>query len=121
MTYQELGSLDFWQIANSVFNKSKFALPSLFNDLKILSSVSDKGKLFAKTFSKSSNLDDSGISLPVVLPGANLKLHNVSVTSKMFMKLIMNLDSSKVSVPDCIIIVVLKNCDPELSYIITLQ
>ena len=104
-----------------MFSKSKSALPSLFNDLKVLPSVSDKGKLFAKTFSKSSNLDDSGISLPVVLPVTNLKLHNVSVTSKMFMKLITNLDSSKFSVPDCIIIVVLKNCDPELSYVITLQ
>ena len=37
------------------------------------------------------------------------------------MKLITNLDPSKVSVPDCIIIVVLKNCDPELSYVISLQ
>ena len=121
MTYQELGSLDFWQIANSVFNKSKSALPSLFNDLKVLPSVSDKEKLFAKIFSKSTNFDDSGISFPVVLPVTNLKLRNVSVTSEIFMKFIMNLDSSKVSVPDCIIIVVLKNCDPELSYVISLQ
>ena len=31
--------------------------------------------------------------------------------------IIINLDSSKVSGPDCISVVVLKNCDPELSYI----
>ena len=31
----------------------------------MLSSASDKAKLFAKTFSKNSNLDDSGIYLPV--------------------------------------------------------
>ena len=31
----------------------------------MLSSVSDKAKLFAKNFSKNSNLDDSGISLPI--------------------------------------------------------
>ena len=121
ITYQKLGSLDFWQIAKSVFNKNKSALPPLFNYPKVLSSVSDKGKLFAKTFSKSSNLDDSGISLAVVLSGTNLKLHNVSVTPKMFMKVITNLDSSKVSVSDHIIIVVLKNCDLELLYVITLQ
>ena len=30
----------------------------------------------------------------------------------------MNLDSSKVSGPDCIPVVVLKNCKPELSYIL---
>ena len=31
--------------------------------------------------------------------------------------IIINLDSSKASSPDCIPVVVLKNCDPELSYI----
>ena len=33
-------------------------------------------------------------------------------------KVIMNLDSSKASGPDCIPVVVLKNCEPELSYIL---
>ena len=33
-------------------------------------------------------------------------------------KVITNLDSSKASGPDCIPVVVLKNCEPELSYII---
>ena len=36
----------------------------------------------------------------------------------MVKKVIMNLDSSKASVPDCIPVVVLKNCEPELSYIL---
>ena len=48
----------------------------------------------------------------------NLKLHNVSVSPKMFKKAIMNLDSSKATGPDCILVVVLKNCEPELSYIL---
>ena len=30
----------------------------------------------------------------------------------------MNLDLSKVSVPDCIPVLVVKNCEPELSYIL---
>ena len=34
-------------------------------------------------------------------------------------KVIMNLDSSKASGPDCIPVLVLKNCEPELSYILT--
>ena len=36
----------------------------------------------------------------------------------MVKKVIMNLDSSKVSGPDCNPVVVLKNCEPELSYIL---
>ena len=81
-------------------------------------SASDKAKLFAENFSKNSNLDDSGISLPVFPSRTNLKLHNISVTPKMVKKVIMNLDLSKVSGPDCIPVVVLKNCEPELSYIL---
>ena len=36
----------------------------------------------------------------------------------MVKKVITNLDSSKASGPDCIPVVVLKNCGPELSYIL---
>ena len=39
------------------------------------SSASDKAKLFTEIFSKSSNLDDSGISLPAFPSRTNLKLH----------------------------------------------
>ena len=83
----------------------------------MLSSVSDKAKLLAENFSKSTNLDDSGISLPVFPSRTYLKLHNISVTPKMVKKVIMNLDLSKASDPDCIPVVVLKNWEPELSYI----
>ena len=61
---QKLGSRDFWQIANSVLNKGKSAIP-LFNGPQVLPFASDKPKLFAENFSKNTNLDDSGISLPV--------------------------------------------------------
>ena len=67
----------------------------------MLSSASDKAKLFAENFSKNSNLEDSGISLPVFRSRTNLKLHNISVTPKMVKKVIMNLDLSKGSGPDC--------------------
>ena len=40
---------------------------SLLNGPEVLSSASDKAKLFVENFSKNSNLDDSGISLPVFL------------------------------------------------------
>ena len=84
----------------------------------MLSSASDKAKLFAENFSKNSNLDDSGISLPVFPSRTNLKLRNISVTPKMVKKVIMNLDLLKTSGPDCIPVVVLKNCERELSYIL---
>ena len=79
--------------------------------------------MFAKNFSINSNFDGLGISFSVFPTRTNLKLHNVSVTTKMVKKVITNLDSSKVSGPDCIPVMVLKNCDPELSYIlaVTLQ
>ena len=85
----------------------------------MLSSASDKAKLFPENFSKNSNLDDSGISLPVFPSRTNLKLHNISVTSTMVKKVIMNLDFAKASGSDCIPVVILKNCEPEFSYILT--
>ena len=87
----------------------------LFNGLEVFSSASDKAKVFPENFPKNSNLDDSGISLPVFPTRTNLKLHNISIMVK---KVIMNLDLSKASGPDCIPVVVLKNCEPELSYIL---
>ena len=116
ITSQKLGSRDFWQIANSVLNKGKSAIPPLFNGPEVLSVSSDKAKVFAENFSKNSNLDDLGISSPVFPYRTNLRLHNISVTLKMVKKVIMNLDLSKVSHPDCIPVVVLKNCEPGLSY-----
>ena len=118
ITSQKLGSRDFWRIVNSVLSKGKSATPPLFNGPEVLSSASDKAKLFAKKFSKNSNLDDSGISLPVFPSRTNLKLHNISITPKMVRKVITNLDSSKASGPDCIPVVVLNNCEPELSYVL---
>ena len=112
ITSQKLGSRDFWQIANSVLNKGKSAIPPLFNGPEVLSSASDKAKLFAENFSKNSNLDNSGISLPVFSSRTSLKLYNISVTPKMVKKVIMNLDLSKASGPDCIPVMVLKNCGP---------
>ena len=81
----------------------------------MLSPASDKAKLFDKIFSKNSNVEDSGIPLPAFPSRTNLKLHNISLTPKM---LIMNLDSSQASGPDCIPVVVLKNCESELPCIL---
>ena len=91
------------------------AIPPQFNGLEVVSSASDKRKLFAENFSKNSNRDDSGISSPVFRSRTNLILYNISVIPKMVLKVITKLDSSMVFGPDCIPVVVLKNYDPELS------
>ena len=114
ITSQKPTSWNFWQIANSVLNKDKSPLPPLFNGQELLSSESDKAKLFAKNFSKNSNLDDSAISLTAFPSRTKLKLHNISVTLKMVKKVVKNLDSSKACSPDCIPVVALNNCESEL-------
>ena len=89
---QRVGFHDFWQIANSVLNSGKSAIPLLFNGPVILTCSSEKAKLFTELFSK------------------NFILKNFKATS--------NLNLSKASGPDDIPVVVLKNCEPELSFIL---
>ena len=88
-------------------------MPPLFNGPEVLPSAS------AENFSKNSNIDDSGIFLSVFASRTNLTLHNTSVTPKIVKKIITNFDlSSKASGPERIPIVVLKNCESELSFIL---
>ena len=74
-----------------------------------------KQNCLLKIFSNNSNLDDSGIYLPVFHSRTNLKPH-ISVSPKMVKKVIMNLDLSKASGPNCIPLVVLKNSQPEFPH-----
>ena len=97
-------------IANSVLNKGKSAILPLFNSQEVLSSATDKAKLFTKNLSKNFNLDDSGTTLPVFTSRTNLKLYNISITPKMIKKVIANIDSSEACSPNCIPVVVLKYC-----------
>ena len=60
-----VGSLVFWQIANSLYNKRKSSIPPLFNVAKVLCTASDKTKLLAETFPEKTFLDDSDSTLPV--------------------------------------------------------
>ena len=76
ITSLKLGSHDFWQITNRVLDKGKSAITPLFKGMEVLSSASDKVKLCAEKFSKNSNLDDLGISLPVFPSRTHLKLQN---------------------------------------------
>ena len=94
----------------------KSFIPPLFNGLEVLFSATDEAKHFAKNFSKNSNLDDLGISLPIFYSRTNLKWHKMSITPTKVKKVTTNLDS-KASDPDCITVVALKNCKPEILYI----
>ena len=118
ITSQKLGSQDFWQIANSVLSKGKSAILPLLNGPEVQSSALDKAKLFVENFSKNSNLAELGVASPVFSSRTSLKLHNISVTPKMVKMVIMNLDLSKASGLDCILVVVLQNCEPKRSYIL---
>ena len=112
---QELGSCDSWRIANSVFIKSNSVIAALFNGPKVLSSAYYKTKLLAEKFYENSNFIGSGISLPAFPSITNLKLHNVPVTPLLVKNIIANFDSLKMSGPDCISVLALKNCEPKLS------
>ena len=105
ITSKKLGSQNFCRIEKVVLNKGKSATPRLFNRPEVMSSTSDKANVFASN----SNLDGSGISLPVFQSRTIVKLHNISITLKMVKKVITKLDPSKASGPDCIPVVVLKN------------
>ena len=101
-----------------MFSTKKSAIHPLLNNLEVLSSASDKVKFFAENISENFNLDDSCISLPVFLSRTNLKLYNISETLKMVRKITTNLDLSKESGLDCIPVVVLKDCESEIFYIL---
>ena len=94
ITFQKLGSREFWRIANSVLSKGKSTMSPIMNGPEVLSSVTDKKKLFARIFSKNSNLDGSSISLSAFPSSTNLKLHNIHVTPKLVKKVVTNLDLS---------------------------
>ena len=80
--------------------------------LERLPSASNQANLLAKNVSKNSNPGDSCIFLLVFSSRTNLKLHNMSLTPKIVEKVITNLDLPKASGPDCIPVMVLKNCEP---------
>ena len=77
-----------------------------------------KQNCFLKTFLRNLFLMTQ-VSLYAFLSRTDLKLHNISVTPQFAKKAIINLCLSKASGLDCTSVVVLKNCEPERSYILT--
>ena len=65
----------------------------------MLSSASEKTKMFPEMSSKNSSLDDSGIYLPAFSSRINTTLHNILLTLDLVKKIIIDLDFSKVTCP----------------------
>ena len=63
-----------------------------------------------KNFSKNSNLDEADTFLLDLSSRTDLKLNNNLVTPELAKKVIINLDSSKASLLNCIPVVTLKKC-----------
>ena len=62
---ERLGSREFWKITNKVLNRGKTSVvPTVINGPELLSSASDKAKLFATNIAANSTLDDVGHPLP---------------------------------------------------------
>ena len=89
---KKIGFWDFWSNDESALNKGKSSVPHLYNDPEMPSSAFCKAKLFVTNLSMKSNIDYSGISLPVCSYRTNQKLHNISATPSLVEKVITNLD-----------------------------
>ena len=114
----KLGLGDFWRTAKIILRKGKFTLPPVFNAAKARLFSSSKTNWCDENFSNNFNLDDSDIYLPVFPCGNNRKHYIILITPKLVNKAIINFDLSKVPGPDCILVVIQKNCEPELSYVL---
>ena len=80
---QKHGSRGFWWIATKVHNKGKSTFPTLLSCHQLLSSASNKAKLFAEIFSENFHLDYLSITLTAFPSRTYLKLSNITGTPKM--------------------------------------
>ena len=90
------------------------ALPLPSNSHEVLSSTSDKEKLFTEVFSKYCYFDNSSSSIPGFSSTTTIGLHNTPATPRMFKKGITALDLSRASSVDCILVVVLRIYESQL-------
>ena len=109
----QLGSQDFWQIANSELNRNKSSIPPLFNGPDVISPL-DKANLFTNCFVSNSTHNDQGHPFPH-FPLVQTDIPVPFITPKKVARIIHTRDASKVTGPDGIPVIVLKMCCPELS------
>ena len=93
-------------LALGTFRKLLIVFPKMLNLVYFLYSLAQRSSnLHLRTFLR---------TLTLITNRTNLELHNISVTLKMVKMVIRNLNLSKASGADCILVVVLKNCEDEL-------
>ena len=101
---ERLGSREFWKITNKVLNRGKTSVgPTVINGPELLSSASDKAKLFATNIAANSTLD-VGHPLPSFPACTTNLLSEFSIQSRDIARLISNLDNNKATLIMCITI-----------------
>ena len=112
---ERIESREFGRITNKIPSRGKSLVLSIINGPEVISSSSDKAKLFAGIFAANSTLDDSNHPLPDFPSRTNCTIPKFKVTLKVISKLIHYLQSSKATCPDQIPVVVFKHISTELS------
>ena len=107
--------MNFWGIKKKVINNGNSTVSHLFNGPEVL--FLHLKRQNCERFSNNLNLEDSCISLHTIPSRTNLNLRITSVNLKL-LKVITSLDSSKVSYPNFIPVVVLKNNETKLSQVL---
>ncbi|XP_063829236.1 uncharacterized protein LOC135078639 [Ostrinia nubilalis] len=114
------GSKAFWSLAKAI--QSNFCRPSLppllEPDGSLAHSAEEKANLFATLFADNSRLDVAG-KTPPSLPPASSTMREVRIRQREVLNVLRSLDVNKASGPDGIPAIVLRNCAPELSPILT--
>ena len=116
---ERLGSREFWRITNKILNRGKSPIPTIINGPEVISSSSDKAKLFGSIFASNSTLDDSNHPLPGFPSCTDSLVSDIKISVKEVSRLIHDLESTKATGPDQVPVVVLKNLSPEISPILT--
>ena len=114
------GSRSYWRLAKSVeSNFCRSSLPPLrCSDGSLAHSAEHKATLLANVFAGNSRLDDNGAQPPTIplcghsMPEVKFRLRDVRAT-------LLSLDVRKASGPDDIPALVLRQCAPELSPVLT--
>ncbi|XP_046976468.1 uncharacterized protein LOC124542576 [Vanessa cardui] len=114
------GSKAFWSLSKSV--ETNFCRPSLPPLLKpngsLAFTATEKANLLAALFAENSRLD-AGSASPPNIPPCDSMMPEIRIRQREVLKILRTLNVNKASGPDGIPAIVLRNCAPELSPVLT--
>lgn len=96
-------------------NKGKTTVTTVINGPEVISSSTDKAKIFASIFTSNSTLDNKGQRLPNFPRQTEHDLSNILISVREVSGLIKSLNPAKATSRDNIPIIVDKNISPDLS------